>query len=212
MIDTVILRIHDIRKYRSIIKTLDPAQTKGCTIQTATVDGKEIKKLRNQGVFDTKEILDIMKINRTGEFLVKTQFAKQQNASNHYAFAWRADYTGNFLEFNFSIPKYLYGSNILMFTDHIGERGYNVYDCSRLKHNFEIAWGRFGKFINQFVKLEFPDTDFDFRDVELYRIDVCFNQMFRSKEEALKYLEYQKTHSLEAESLKSWMKNLKAST
>ncbi len=192
MIDTVILRIHGTKKYRSIIKTLDPLSNKGFTTSSAKVDGKEFQKLRDQGYHNTGEMLDILKMHRTGEFLVKTQFAKHQNASNHYMFTWMASYTANYIEFNFSIPKYVYGSNVLLFVDHLGDRDYSFHECWELKPNFERAVGRFERVIDEFFRLEFPVTDLDYRDVEVNRIDVCFNQMFRSKGEALKYLEYQK--------------------
>jgi hypothetical protein len=191
MIDTLILRIHDIRKYRSILKTLDPTSTKGYTTSTGKVDGGEIQRLRDQGN-DTGEILSIMKMNRTGQFLVKTQFASHQNASNHYTFAYMVNHTANYIEFNFSIPKYVYGSNVLLFVDHIGDRNFAFSECWELEANFERALNRFEQFINEFFRLEFPVTQIDYRDVEVNRIDVCFNQLFRSKEDALKYLAYQK--------------------
>lgn len=192
MIDTIILRIHGTRKYRSIIKTLDNCDSKGFTTKTGKVDKAEMARLRNQRIHSTDEILDIMKMNGTGEFLVKTKYAKHQNASSHYTFSWMANYTADYIEFNFSIPKYVYGSNVLMFTDHIGDRDYTFHDCWHLKTNFERGAGRLGRFINEFFAFEFPLTKINFKDVEVNRIDVCFNQMFRTKGEALKYLEYQK--------------------
>src|SRR5215204_2775726 len=114
MIDTVILRIHGVKKYRSIIKTLDLLSNKGFTTTSAKVDGKELRKLTDNG-HKLDHALDILKMNGSGEYLVKTQFAKHQNASNHYNFAWMANHTADYIEFNFSIPKYVYGSNVLMF-------------------------------------------------------------------------------------------------
>lgn len=192
MIDTLVLRIHNIRKYRSVLKTLDQFNNKGYTTQTAKVDGKEIQRLRDTGLHNTGEILDILKMNRTGEFLVKTQYAKHAGASSHYTFAWMANHTANFIEFNFSIPKYVYGSNVLMFIDHLGDRDFNFTECQQLQHNFDRAVPRLERFLSEFFKLEFPFTTFDFRDIEVNRIDVCFNQLFRTKQESLKYLGYQK--------------------
>ena len=190
MIDTLILRIHRIRKYRSILKSLDPADTKGFTTQTAKVDGKEFYRIKSQGNTNA-ETLDILKINRSGDYLIKTKFAKHQNASNHYTLSWMANYTADYFEFNFSIPKYVYGSNVLLFTDHIGDKNYSFHECWELGPNFVRAADRLERFLNEFFKQTFPFTILDYRDVEVNRIDVCFNQLFRSKAEALKYLEYQ---------------------
>src|SRR5262249_16907202 len=47
-------------------------------------------------------------------------------------------------------------------------------------------------FLKTFFKTEFLFCPVDWKDVEVNRIDVCFNQMFPTRKEALKYLEYQK--------------------
>jgi hypothetical protein len=50
MIDTVILRIHDTKKHRALIKFLDPTNSKGYTTEDARVDGKDVDRLRKQGI------------------------------------------------------------------------------------------------------------------------------------------------------------------
>src|SRR4051812_44971312 len=117
MIDTIILRLHGVRKHRSVIKSLDLLNTKGYTTSQGKVNPKEVMRLRNMGITDTGEILSIMRMNGTGEFLLKTKVAKHVNASNHYAFTYFVNYTQDYIEFNFSIPKYLYGSNVVQFVD-----------------------------------------------------------------------------------------------
>jgi len=77
------------------------------------VDGKEVSRLRSQGVKNQGELLSILKMNKSGEFLIRTQFAKHQNASSHYMFTWMVNHTADYIEFNFSIPKFIYGSNVL---------------------------------------------------------------------------------------------------
>jgi hypothetical protein len=192
MIDTLILRIHDVRKYRNLVKSLDIHNVKGFTTESAKVNGEDLDMLRRQGFKEFKDQLSILKRNGSGEFLVKTKVAKQLNASNHYSFAYFVNYTANHIEFNFSIPKYTYGSNVLMFVDHIGDRAYNYSDCSEIEHNIQRAYDRLEKFVIQLFRMEFVNVKFDPADIEVHRIDVCFNQVFKSKGEALKYLEYQK--------------------
>ncbi len=192
MIDTVILRIHGTRKYRNLIRGMDMLNNKGYTTENATVNGKDIADLRKQGYTKPGEILSILKMNRTGEFLIKSKVAKQVNASNHYSFAYYVNYTADHIEFNFSVPKYVYGSNVLMFVDHLGDRNYEFGLCSQIEYNIERAYDKLVPFLKELFRMEFINVEFDARDIEVHRIDVCFNQMFQSKFEALKYLEYQK--------------------
>ena len=192
MVDTIVLRLHDVRKHRNVIKSLDQCNTKGWTTSMGKVDKKDLAKLRNQGVNDPSEMMHLLKMNRTGEFLVKSKVAKQVNASSHYQFTYMVNYTGNFIEFNFSIPKYVYGSNVLLFVDHIGDRSYTYHECCELEINILRAYDRVRSFLRQFFKMEFINIEIDPIDVEVNRIDVCFNQVFRSKQESLKFLEYQK--------------------
>src|SRR4051812_48369283 len=111
MIDTIILRIHDTAKYGNLIRNMDTANLKGYTTETGRIESGEISRLQRQGIRKSTHIVDMLKMNRTGEFLVKTKAAKQVNASNHYSFTYFINYTKNHIEFNFSIPKYCYGSN-----------------------------------------------------------------------------------------------------
>lgn len=194
MIDTIILRVHNVMKYETLIKRLelDSMKNGGFTTETAKVDADEVKRLRGMGYKKPKEIIEILRMNKSGDFLVKTQVGKQMNASNHYAFTYFINWTKDHIEFNFSVPKYKYGSNVLMFVEHYVDRDYNYPQCSTLEHNIRRAPDFIMQFIRYFLRKEFPLDKIDFSDVEVNRIDVCFNQMFRTRDEALKYLEYQK--------------------
>jgi len=192
MIDTLILRLHDTVKYQNLIKNLDILENKGYQTETGKVEKGDVSKLRSQGIRKSTEIVDMLKLNRTGEFIVKTKVAKQQNASNHYSFAYFINYTANFIEFNFSVPKYTFGSNVLMLVDHYSDPNYSYHYCSQLEHNIERSFDLLSRFLHQFFKMEFPFSTVDYQDVEVHRIDVCFNQVFSDKKEALRVLEYQK--------------------
>lgn len=192
MIDTIIMRLHNLRKYELLIRRLEVKNNPGYSKETAKVDMEEVQNLRGMGYKQPKQILDILKVNRTGEFIVKTQVAKQMNASNHYAFTYYIDWTKDYIEFNFSVPKYKYGSNVLMFVEHNMDRDFAYSLNSTMEYNIKRAPNIILSFIKNFWKNEFILEDIDFRDVEINRIDVCFNQVFSTKEEALRYLEYQK--------------------
>lgn len=193
MIDTIILRVHNTRRNKSLIRSLElQSKNNGYSTEFAKIDSKDVKMLRRQGFNDTKEILSILKMQRTGEFLIKSKVSKQVNASNHYTFAYFINYTKDYIEFNFSIPKYIYGSNVLMFVDHITDKGFVLSDGSTMEYNIERAFEKLRGFLIQLFRVEFLNVNVDPADVEVHRIDVCFNQVFRTKPEALKYLEYQK--------------------
>jgi len=192
MIDTIIMRLHNLRKYELLIRRLEIKNNPGYSSETAKVEMDEVQKLRGMGYKSPKQIIDILKINKTGEFLVKTQVGKQMNASNHYAFTYFIDWTKDHIEFNFSVPKYKYGSNVLMFVEHNLDRDFAYCFNSTMEYNIKRAPSLIISFIKNFWKKEFILEDIDFRDVEINRIDVCFNQVFSTKDEALRYLEYQK--------------------
>ncbi len=192
MIDTVIIRLHDLNKYEHHIKCLNIYNDNGYSTNTGKIDKKEAAELRKKNASD-KEIIDFMQKKETGEFLIKTQVAKQMNASNHYQFAYFINYTKDFLEFNFSIPKYKYGTNILMFIEHENDRDFKFYQSQDLEYNIQNCYNLFIAFLEKFFHDEFIICkSVDWRDVEIFRIDVCFNQLFMTKEEALRYLDYQK--------------------
>jgi hypothetical protein len=177
------------------------------TTSLAKVDRRELDKLRNIGITKPSDMFSIVKMNRTGEFLVKTKHAKHVSASNHYSFAYMVNDPADYIEFNFSIPKYKYGSNVLMFVDHLGEREFTFHECWHLEHNLKRAFTKLMRFLQIFFKREFPLVDICANDIEINRIDVCFNQFFKSKVEALKYLEYQKRKSKKyAREGNSWYK------
>lgn len=80
------------------------------------------------------------------------------------------------VELEFSIPKFIYGTNVLQLLDHY-KRKASPYDM-----------------LVKSVKKVFKDTFFNVKinwgAVELKRWDLCYNQLFESKNVALKALHY----------------------
>ena len=190
MIDTVILRLHNLKKYERAIRLFQMSEKKGFSLETGIVDSNEVDKLKARGKNPT-QIINIMKLNRTGEFLVKTQSGKKKHSSGHYEFSYLINWTEEYFEMNFSIPKYVYGMNVLMYLEHSRDVHYKLYDNSLLDVNIRKAPKLFLAFIKYFLNSQFIDK-IDLKDVEVNRIDVCFNQLFDSRAEALYYLEHQK--------------------
>ena len=137
MIDTIVIRLHGLEKYHVLITWLDIQSDKsGYSIESATVDNEELEKLKR---YKPQQKIKILKFNKTGEFLAKTATSKRMNSSHHYAFTFYKDLTNDFVEFNFSVPKYKYGSNVLMFVEHLHDRDYKWHENGTLKHNFKKA-------------------------------------------------------------------------
>lgn len=193
MIDTIVIRIHGLQRYEAIVKEFNLKRNSGFKVKTATIlDNKEHKRLENMPHLSQKERLDIMEMTGSGEYLIKTQVSKQVSTSSHYSFAYRIDYTRDFIELNFSIPKYRYGTNVFMYVLHQPNRDFKYYFHSTLENNIEEAPKRIKYAIVNILKNEFILHSIDLRDVEINRIDVCFNQFFKNKEDALTYFNYQK--------------------
>lgn len=192
MIDTVVLRLHDLRKYDLLIQRLRLKRNKGYTLAKGSWETEEAQRMRKMGFRKPKDLLNIMEINRTGEHIVTTEVSKQVNSSGHYAFAYRIDHSRDFIEFNFSIPKYRFGSNVLMFVEHLSDPHFSYNKNRTLIHNIKRCISSFFLFIKYFLHNEFILESIDLMDVEINRIDLCFNQVFKSKEDAMLYFGYQK--------------------
>ena len=138
------------------------------------------------------EKVEMYQDKRTGNFLLKSQNGKQLNSSSHYSFSYHINFMRDFIEFNFSIPKYQFGTNILMFIEHDRDKEFKMFSSQTLEYNLQKSYKLLSNFIANFFKREFTICNIDLKNVEINRIDVCFNQVFNSKEDALLYLEYQK--------------------
>ncbi len=193
MIDTIVIRIHGLDRYKAIVKEFNLKRNTGFKIKSATIlNNKENERLENMPHISQKERLDIMELTGNAEYLIKTQVSKQISKSSHYSFAYRIDYTRDFIELNFSIPKYRYGTNVFMYVEHQKNKDFKYWFHSILENNIDEAPKRIRAAIIGILKIEFIMHTIDLRDVEINRIDVCFNQIFKNKVEALTYFNYQK--------------------
>lgn len=191
MIDTVIIRLHNLKKYERLLKLLERENRNGQTREIGTVDIEELNRIKKAGHRKAKQILHILKLNRTGEFLVKTQRGKRHHSSGHYEFSYQANLDRDYLEMNFSIPKFVHGTNVLMYVEHAGDVHHKWTENNLFDYNVKRAPMLFMAFIKHFLNFQFIDK-IDLIDVEINRIDVCFSQVFKTREEALYYLEHQK--------------------
>ncbi len=104
---------------------------------------------------------------------------------------------GSFIDFEFSIPKYLYGHNLAEFVPQAGSEVYfaAVNDWNDFDYQSKYLYKRLRNFINEFFSDLCDNFDCEmpnFKYLELRRLDMCFNQYFENEQQALLYLNEQR--------------------
>lgn len=171
MIDTIILRIHNIAKYDQIYQQYwNPIEERN-TFSKVLVN-------KDTGELSEHDFVSRMVFHDTNRVLPVTARGNNNIASSHYSLSYNFNPSQDFLEFNFSIPKYLYAQNVMQFVNIYGQYP-------------SIMWGHFIMFIRKFLRENFIQIPLD-EDIEINRIDFCYNQFFNNKADALMYLDEQK--------------------
>jgi hypothetical protein len=192
MVDTIILRVHDLRKHKALCDYINQ-NFNGTSMHSAYLTKEDADTIRNSETIDGKMFIDYFWNSKSGTHLIRFKSQKKLNSSQHYYFHVFENFDKNYLEFNFSIPKYVYGTNVLMFCEHVWSRDFIYVRNSSLEYNLKRSYDLVSKFILTFFKREFPFDDMiDFHDVEVNRIDISYNQVFDCKKSAQDYLEFQK--------------------
>ncbi|MFB2120056.1 phage/plasmid replication protein [Parapedobacter sp. 2B3] len=169
MIDTVHFRIKNLNKYNAIVNQLSTTSKKGHTeieVSRSMAETKEASGIRSVLFHDYD---NIMPITRRSDIFIP---------SSHYSVSYSVNYHRDFIDFNLSLPKYQFGTNIL--------QAINYYDT-----DFKATYYVVINFFDDFFKKVLIHTP-DFQDVEVRRIDLCYNQFFVDKAQALSYLDKQK--------------------
>jgi hypothetical protein len=200
MFDTITLRINNSHRYENLVSILyDP--NSGLKQFETVYDIHELAKKQTEFRVQSTEYLD------TGRRVDKAYRRKLYQDSSNYEFNYHHDKLRKFLEFEFSIPKFLYGTNVfqavyhhanLPYSPHSGE--FNKYkwctdtgDALKVGGNMDFAGHYLHDFIfNKFLGYLFPSISIDSDDIEVARLDICFNQVFDSHADAMQYLEYQR--------------------
>lgn len=199
MVDTIVLRIHNLRKNHKIVDILR-AKNKGMTLvdirnpHSQAFDSETGELYEKQDGFLQIKALEYHDTGKTQIFYKDKVFV----TSSHYYLGYQIRNDRDFIEFNFSIPKFIHGTNLVQFVPHfgIGNQLYFSDQLVSMKNMQDMTYDRLILFIKRFLKRYFPIVEdfggIDLNDVEINRLDICFNQHFNSKKEALKYLEFQK--------------------
>lgn len=190
MIDTIVLRIHNIKDPRHnhfhIAEFLDKPTSNGVSSWRKVVNVEEIEKLPNTVRYDYIKYFD------TGKERAYRHRNKLNVDSSHYLCTYLIDRDADFIEFNFSIPKYLNGHNVSQFIpEAYGTKDFSMAYSNDFQNARTKLYGYLIKFLHSFFKKTFGTLEYDLKYIEINRVDLCFNQIFRTKEEALQYFEYQ---------------------
>lgn len=169
MIDTIVLRLNNIDQYNKIRTQYETKTTD--TQSDAYVKKTDIKNDNNAQVlsriyFDSGSIIPISK--RSSTFI----------PSSHYNLSYFLNLRLNYLEFNFSIPKFVYSTNLLQFIPYFSQKPDEIFSILK-------------DFITEFINKYFIE-DIKYSDLQIHRLDLCYNQFFANKLDALYYLDKQK--------------------
>jgi hypothetical protein len=189
MIDSIHIRLHNLQRYQPILNYLLNHSDRNMYEDNAHAPMKGQDKMF---------YLKIVEFKTEGKTLIQSNGHKL--TSSHYSLGWNlptGDKSGT-VDFNFSIPKMVYGTNIIQFVPHKTEfnstRYFDWSEEDSYKANQKITYKRLMIFIHKFFRYftRFGETIVDPNDIEIMRFDICWNQYFNCKKDALEYLNYQK--------------------
>lgn len=186
-IDSIVIKVHDLEKHSTLLDELF-FESK----YSKTIYSKEADTNRNLQRQQLKTYFEFVRYGDTGEEKMKQHFNSIEISSGHYLLSYRLDDTKDCIIFNFSVPKYLYGNNISQFVTTNINPSFNFGFHSDRLNQRDMGFKRVHKFIKYFFKKEFPEHIVDYREVEIDRLDLCYNQYFKNKKDAIQYLEMQK--------------------
>lgn len=166
MIDTIILRIHGYEKNNHIVNQL----------LQITKDDYSIKFIHED--LKSTSSTSIL-FGDTGRILPVSMRTSLHIPSSHYNISVYPNKARDYIELNLSIPKAEHSTNVLQFIDQ--------HDIS-VENTFTKMQSFLYRFFNQYFA--YPP---DWKDIEVNRIDLCYNQIFLSKADALRYMEEQRT-------------------
>lgn len=168
MLDTIHFRIHNLNKNATIKHQLSTTGKTGQTtaeISRSTLETLQGDTIRVNLFHDTDNILPFV---RRDSFNIP---------SSHYSVSYVLNEITDRIDFNVSIPKFEWGTNILQYIPYYDQSAAAIFN---LIHTF---FSKFFRYLNSSPPYE---------DIEIVRLDLCYNQFFVDKKQALTYLDSQK--------------------
>lgn len=196
MIDTVVFKLHDLSHegHKAIMDFL---------LDEGAMDKNQWHNITSKVFVDKEEYMGKTNKIRMNEYASHAFDSMKRVRSKiyggfpapsyHYDILWFE--MVDCIQFQVSIPKYLFGHNIAQFVPSPDHKLFTKHGYGKMKDvefQARIAYGRMLAFIKRFFEENFIDIPVDYEKIELRRFDICFNQYFNSKDDALRYLELQK--------------------
>lgn len=194
MVDTIHLNLHDLQKNVDVYNWIIRDGNNGVIKYDIDRQGNKIYKDKDSletGGLLSRQVKVYPEANKSTEVLrVHTRY----EPSSHYSIIVEVHPKRDLIKFSFSVPKYFYGHNIAQAVQNTNERDFQFIrgNTDSFDFNVEQSHARIMTYIRSFFNTEFAGVEVDSTDIEIVRIDICYNQFFNSKQDALFYLEMQK--------------------
>lgn len=176
MVDTISLQLSDLKRHEVLVSQL-------------RIHNSGFRKFDAKGKLLNHEFL-LPEVSMRGK--EKITFRVLNTASSHYKIIVVVDHHKDCVTFSFSVPKYFYGHNIAQAIQNPNEPKFN-FTQKEWNDIAELGFERLWSYVLTFFDEQFPTVQIDYTQLKLKRLDLCYNQIFRSKHDALEYLELQKS-------------------
>jgi Phage replication protein CRI len=183
MVDTVILRIHDLHLHMPLVKY----------IRSVSVLSKGSMLKKFEGIEDPTKAIFIKRIYT--DFTSGSTYDEGYKGflrSDHYDTAFRINYARDYMEFNVSLPKWYFGSNVFQLIDHSMDEFYNACRTNDFWNCSAYGWNRFLQIFNSFIRELGGYAEggglVHKNQCEIARIDLCYNLVFNTESDLKFYL------------------------
>lgn len=175
MIDTINYRVHKLEKYETFVNALK-SFTQGSTKYKAFTEWSD-ESGRKRQISDGQKSVTLY--HDTNTVLPWRYSSKLVAPSYSYSVSYMVDYDKDFINFEFSIPKYIAGHNLFQFVSY------------STPMDSDIMYRMLVDFTSEFFA-KYSPIKIEKIDIEICRIDLCFNQFHVSEDSCRQTLTYLK--------------------
>jgi len=186
MIDTITFKIHLFKNPNDIFKPL-------INLINTIAKGSEIVQVDRVHLLNlkTNKIAELKANLVTGEYNSVYHFDKLELPSYQGGINMRFDKLNGLLQFEFSVPKFYFGNNVIELMPNIKDKDYSYnLDTSKLANFVHKKIKKaIHKAISDISGNTFNLTDLHFQNISIDRIDFTYNQIFPNYDKAIHYLD-----------------------
>ena len=179
--DTVVYKLHNASKYPLILQSVTDVDK----------EGKGLTKIPIPKSGEQIEFQDAWMNIKLGTLFFFNYNIRLKLPSSATGITVTHDKAKDLIKFEFSLPKYLFANNVCEIVPGFNSQYYRPDEQSMEKLCAKF-WHRMMKYIFKRVIHELTAgtaANFLWQDVQISRIDISFNQIFKTKEDAKFYLE-----------------------